>query len=148
MSDFSQTPHSFSTVLLFLCGLVFLAPPLQAVENEPVVLTPSEDGVQRAEIQFDSYSFSPNHLIVTVGRPVELTLKSVTFLVPHNLVLKAPDAGLTIRQEVSAGRTEKILFTPARTGRFEFSCDKKLLFLKSHKDRGMTGILEVRSPDQ
>jgi plastocyanin len=114
---------------------------------EPMKLKTSEDGVQRAEIVLDTYSFNPDHLIVTVGRPVELTLKSVTIIVPHNFVIKAPEIGVEIHQEVPAGRTVKIQFTPTQTGKVEIFCDKKLLFFKSHKERGMIGTLEVINAD-
>jgi plastocyanin len=36
-----------------------------------------------------------------------------------------------------------IKFTPTKTGKFPFYCDKKLLFFKSHRERGMEGIIEV-----
>jgi plastocyanin len=115
---------------------------------EPMKLKASEDGVQRAEIVLDTYSFKPDYLIVTVGRPVELTLKSVTIIVPHNFVIKAPEMGVEIHQEVPAGKTVKIQFTPTQTGKVEISCDKKLLFFKSHKEKGMIATLEVRSADE
>jgi plastocyanin len=115
---------------------------------EPMKLEASEDGVQRAEIVVDTYSFKPDHLIVTAGRPVELTLKSVTIIVPHNFVVKAPEMGVEIHQEVPAGKTVKIQFTPIQTGKVQIECDKKLLFFKSHKERGMIGTLEVESADE
>ena len=111
---------------------------------EPVVIIPSEDGIQRAEIVVDTYSYKPDHLIVTAGSPVELTVKSVTVIVPHNFVIKAPEIGIEINQDVPAGKTAKIQFTPTRAGKAEIYCDKKLLFFKSHKEKGMIGILEVR----
>ena len=106
--------------------------------------TISTDGVQRATIIVDSYSFKPDHLIVTRGTPVELTLTSVTWLVPHNFVINDPESGLKINQEVPSGKSVTIRFTPEQTGRFKFFCDKKLLFFPSHEAKGMTGTLEVR----
>src|SRR5713101_4838554 len=61
------------------------------------------DGVQRATVEVDSYSFSPSHLIVRAGKPVELTFKSLTTFVPHNIVIDNPRSGLSIREEVPAG---------------------------------------------
>jgi plastocyanin len=109
-----------------------------------VVGETSEGGVQRAKIVVDSYSYEPDHLVVQAGVPMELTLKSVTWLIPHSFVLKAPEAGLDIDREIGAGDTVTVRFTPTRPGKFKFFCGKKLLFLKSHRDRGMEGILEVR----
>jgi hypothetical protein len=45
---------------------------------------------------------------------------------------------------VPAGKTEIIRFTPTQRGLFTFYCDKKLLFFKSHRDKGMEGLLDVR----
>ena len=109
-----------------------------------MVATIGEDGIQRATITLDSYSYAPRHLIVQAGKPVELTLTSVTILTPHNFVLKDPAAGLDINQDVSAGKTSRVQFTPVQPGRFTIYCDKKLLFFQSHREKGMEGLLEVR----
>src|SRR3990172_10813512 len=71
-----------------------------APESQGVIVPVSADGVQRMEVTVDSYSFTPNRLIVRENIPAELTLKSVTWLVPHNFVFKSPDAGLSIYQDV------------------------------------------------
>jgi len=135
-------------IQLIVAVVILLSGSGRLFASEPLELKPSEDGIQRAEIVLDSYSFRPDHLIVTAGKPVELTLKSVTFIVPHNFVIKAPEIGVEIRQEVTAGGTVKIQFTPTRTGKAEIYCDKKLLFFKSHKEKGMIGQLEVRGSDE
>ena len=36
-----------------------------------------------------------------------------------------------------------ITFTPTKTGTYDMFCDRQLLFFKSHRDRGMTGTIEV-----
>ena len=110
----------------------------------PVEVETAPDGVQRISITMDSYSYRPNHLIVRVGQPVELTLTSVTILTPHNFVLKDPAAGLSVEQDVGAGKTATVRFTPTVPGVFTFYCDKKLLFFASHREKGMEGRLEVR----
>ena len=102
------------------------------------------DGVQRATVEVDSYSFSPSHLIVRAGKPVELTFKSLTTFVPHNIVIDDSRSGLSIREEVPAGERLTIKFTPTVPGSFALYCDKKLLFFKSHREKGMEGVLEVR----
>ncbi len=102
------------------------------------------DGIQRAVVEADSYEYSPRHLVVRAGKPVELTVKSLTVLVPHNVVIDDPQSGLSIREEIPAGQTRKITFTPTVPGSFAIYCDKKLLFFKSHREKGMEGVLEVR----
>ncbi len=120
----------------------------QSESAEPMEAKPSEDGVQRAEITVDTYSYKPDHLIVVAGKPVELTLKSVTIIVPHNFVIKAPEIGVEINQGVPAGKTVKVQFTPTKEGKTEIYCDKKLLFFKSHKGKGMVGTIEVKGAEE
>jgi len=132
--------YSAALLLNILICLLCSARPLFAAE---VTAEVSSDGVQRATITVDSYAYSPDHVIVKHGVPVELTLTSVTWLVPHNFVINDPESGLKINQEVPSGKSVTIRFTPNRTGRFKFFCDKKLLFFPSHEEKGMTGTLEV-----
>lgn len=115
-----------------------------AGEEGPVVAEVGADGVQHATITLDSYSYTPKHLVIQTGKPVDLTLTSVTTLTPHNFLLNDPAAGFTVEQDVKAGKSVTLRFTPAQPGTFTFYCDKKLLFFKSHREKGMEGRLEVR----
>ena len=126
---------------VLVAGLVHEA---AAGAGEPFVVPVGDDGVQRATITLDSYSYTPDYLVVQVGKPVELRLTSVTFITPHNFLLTDPAAGFTVEQEVRAGKTLTVRFTPTQTGTFIYYCDKKLLFLASHREKGMEGRLEVR----
>ena len=110
----------------------------------PVVIPMAADGVQRATVTLDSYSYQPAHLIVEAGKPVELTLTSVTTLIPHNFIIKDPAGNLSVEQDVSAGKTVTMTFTPRQPGIFPIYCDKRLWPLPSHRDKGMEGTLEVR----
>lgn len=112
-------------------------PPLR-VPVDPV------DGMQRTTVVLDSYSYTPQHLIVQAGKPVELILTSITTITPHNFVLRDEAAGLSIERDVSAGKTVTVQFTPTKPGIYSFYCDKKLLFFPSHREKGMEGTLEVR----
>ena len=106
----------------------------------PFVVPMAADGVQRATIILDSYSYTPNHVIVEAGKPVELTLTSVTTITPHNFIIKE----LSVEQDVSAGKTITIKFTPTQMGTFPIYCDKRLWPLPSHRDKGMEGKFEVK----
>jgi len=110
----------------------------------PVTAEAGSDGIQRATIILDSYSYAPNHLIVQAGKPVELTLTSVTTIVPHNFILKDPAVGLNVEKDLSAGKTGKITFTPTQAGTVTFYCDRRLWPMPSHRDKGMEGRLDVR----
>lgn len=127
-------------LLLFFCSCVTMA----AIAAEPLVLQTFGDGIQRAEIIADSFFYSPDYLIVKLNVPVELTIQSKTIIIPHTFVLNDPESGLKIKQDIPAGKSVVIKFTPTRPGKFKFYCDHKLLFFKSHEERGMKGFLEVK----
>ena len=110
----------------------------------PTVVPVSPDGVQRATVILDSYSYAPNHLVVETGKPVELTLTSVTMITPHNFIIKDPGESLAVEQDVGAGKTVTIKFTPTQPGIFPIYCDKRLWPMPSHREKGMEGKLEVR----
>jgi plastocyanin domain-containing protein len=127
---------------LVLLGLMEVVPAFTAAP-ESVIVPVSQDNVQRLEITVDSYSFTPSRFVVKQNIPVELIFKSISWIVPHNFVLKSPEAGLTIDQEIETGGTTIVRFTPTRIGEFKFSCTKKLLFFPSHENQGMVGTLVV-----
>ncbi len=108
-----------------------------------VVVTVDADGVQRVEVIGGDYYFDPNYIVVKVNKPVELTVKKASGYVPHNMIVKAPEAGIDFKVNLDAKKRDLVKFTPTKIGKYEMLCDKKLLFFKSHKDRGMDGIIEV-----
>ena len=128
--------------------ITFHAPMGQAADvpqpGPPFVVPVTADGVQRATVILDSYSYAPNHLVVEAGKPVELTLTSVTMITPHNFIIKDQAGSLSVEQEVGAGRTVTIKFTPPQPGIFPIYCDKRLWPMRSHRDKGMEGKLEVK----
>lgn len=104
--------------------------------------TVDADGIQRINVAGGEYFFDPNHIIVKVNVPVELHIKKEAGITPHNIVINTPDAGIEVREDLST-ETKVVKFTPKKTGKYPFYCDKKLLFFKSHRERGMEGIVEV-----
>jgi len=130
--------------LLISVGATIGATAESSQPGPPVVIPVAADGVQRATVTLDSYSYTPNHLVVEAGKPVELTLTSVTTIIPHNFIIKDPAGSLSVEQDVSAGKTVTIKFTPTHPGTFPIYCDKRLWPLPSHRDKGMEGKLEVR----
>src|SRR4029079_10672119 len=127
---------------LALAAVSFAAEP--ASMGPPFTVPTDTDGVQRTTVILDSYSYQPSHLIVEKGKPVELTLKSVTTFTPHNFIIKDPGGSLSVEQDVSAGKIVVLKFTPMQPGIFPIYCDKRLWPLPSHRDKGMEGKLEVR----
>ncbi|MBI5328314.1 MAG: cupredoxin domain-containing protein [Deltaproteobacteria bacterium] len=113
-----------------------------AGEIKPYIAAIAGDGVQRVTILADSYYFNPDHIIVKVNAPVELTVTKESGITPHNFVIKGTDADIEISESLST-TPKSIRFTPKRVGEYQFYCDKRLLFFKSHGEKGMKGILEV-----
>lgn len=143
----------FTRKYFCLMGMVgwavsMLVPVGQAADSVPaevsVVVQVSPDGVQRVVVTLDSYSYSPSHLVVEHGKPVELTLSSITTITPHNFIIHEPSIGLLVEQDVGAGKTAVVRFVPTLPGRVVFFCDKRLWPMPSHRDKGMEGILEIK----
>ncbi len=129
---------------LGICGLLSLCLTGSAFGQEGVFhANTSSDGVQKIEILGGDYFFDPDHIIVKANVPVEITIKKDSIIVPHNITIEAPEAGIEVSESLS--RTPEVIrFTPTKPGKYAFYCTKKLFFSKSHREKGMEGVLEVR----
>jgi plastocyanin domain-containing protein len=114
----------------------------QEATEKQVVATVDAHGVQRVKVVGGSYYFDPNIIVVKVNVPVELEVRKAGGATPHNIVLKAPEAGINFSESLS-NEPKIIKFTPTKVGKYPFACTKKFPFSKSHKDRGMHGVIEV-----
>lgn len=122
-----------------------LAMPVFAEEQAPVDTVRAvidTDGKQRVEILGGGYFFKPNRIIVKVNVPVELSVKREWGIVPHTFVIKIAESGVMIDESLDT-EAKIIAFTPTAVGKYTFYCKNKLLFFKSHEEKGMKGILEV-----
>jgi plastocyanin domain-containing protein len=114
----------------------------QEAARNRIVAVIGQDGVQRVEITGGSYYFDPNDIVVKVNVPVVLVVKK-TGSTPHSIALKAPEAGIDFSVTLK-NKPANISFTPTKVGTYPFWCTKRAPFSsKSHKDHGMTGVLEV-----
>ena len=127
-------------------GLVPLAAVLCAsiafAQEASAPVKPDNDGVQRITVTSGSYFFKPGRIVVKVNVPVELLASRESGITPHNLVVQAPDAGVSIDEELGTD-PKRISFTPRKPGRYPFYCSKKLPFMAGHREKGMEGVLEV-----
>lgn len=124
--------------------LVFLAAAGVSAQDEEKSFTAmvDPDGVQRVEVLGGNYYFNPNVIVVKINKPVELKIRSDGGITPHNIVLKAPEAGIDFVENLDS-EAKIIRFTPTRLGRYPFECDHRFLFFASHKEQGMHGVLDV-----
>jgi plastocyanin domain-containing protein len=104
--------------------------------------TTGADGYQHVDVVAGSYYFNPNHIVVKANVPVKMTIRKEGSLIPHDVVLSAPEAGIDFKEGLGK-EAKTIVFTPTRPGTYAFYCDKKTPLGKSHREKGMTGILEV-----
>ena len=130
--------------LLIISIIVIVFSLDQVVGKEKVYHAAINDkGVQEVEITGDSYYFEPDHIILKVNIPVEFKIKKNSAgIVPHNIIVDAPEAGIMISGSMKM-EPRVIRFTPTKIGKYAFYCDKRLLFFKSHREKGMEGMLEV-----
>lgn len=111
-----------------------------AAQPEPAPL--DADGVQRVRIVGGSYFFRPERIAARAGQPLEITLQLEPGIVPHRFVLEGPD-GKPLA-EVAMGSEARTLRLTLPAGDYPFFCPNRLLGFKSHRERGMAGVLEVR----
>ena len=98
---------------------------------------------QVIEVKLDSYTIKPDKITVKAGQPVTLKVKNEASFIPHNLIIKAPQAGVEVKVDVGAGKSGEVSFTPTQAGSYEMICDKSPPIGKSHKAKGMHGLLIV-----
>ena len=106
------------------------------------MVKPDADGVQRVRLVAGSYFFKPNHIVVKANVPVELTASRESGITPHDLVIRAEEAGINVKEDLGSD-PKKISFTATRPGKYPIYCSKKLPFMAGHREKGMEGILEV-----
>ena len=125
--------------------LLFLSGPALADEQaaaKRVVATIDKDGYQRVEMTAGEYYFDPSVVVVKVNVPVELTISKTGGITPHTISMKAAEADLDFTIDISKD-PKKVSFMATKTGTYPFECTERFLFFKSHRDRGMHGVLEV-----
>jgi plastocyanin len=128
---------------LLVIAAVLIAFCTTASAEESVTVVPVDrDGVSKVEIIGGSYFFKPNHIVVKVNIPVELKVSKETGLAPHDIVAKSPKAGIEFQVSLSSP-PKLIKFTPTKIGKYPIYCSKAAPFSKSHREKGMEGVIEV-----
>jgi len=128
-------PGALFLPVLFAAALALAQEPASPVK-------PDGDGVQRIRIMSGSYFFKPDRIVVKANVPVELLVSRESGITPHNFVLRAEEAGVTVEEDLGT-EPKKIAFTAKKPGKYAFYCSKKLPFVAGHREKGMEGILEV-----
>lgn len=111
-------------------------------QEKRFVATADAKGTQHVEIVGGEYYFDPNYIIVKIDKPVELKVRKTAGYIPHNLVVHAPEAGMDFAVELKQD-VQTVKFTPTKIGTYPLYCDKSLLWFKTHREKGMEGLIEV-----
>jgi heme/copper-type cytochrome/quinol oxidase subunit 2 len=139
----SREEHTMKRLssLLLACQYALSCAPAHG-QQQVVVARPDADGVQRIRIIGGEYFFEPQRVVVKANVPVELSLSKEASAVPHSFVIDAPQAGMVVDEMLDV-EIKRIRFTPTAPGIYPYYCRNRLLFFKSHRDKGMEGMLEV-----
>jgi hypothetical protein len=100
------------------------------------------DGIQQVEMIGGEYFFDPNYIVVKVNKPVELKIKKTAGYIRHNLIVKAPEAGIDIAIELKE-EEQTVKFTPTKIGKYPIYSDKSMFGFKTDREKGMEGLLVV-----
>lgn len=127
-----------------VCALVVFACATHAAAQDapPHQASTDADGVQRVSIMGGSYFFKPARIIAKAGRPLELKVSMEQGIVPHRFVLEGAD-GKPLA-DIELAEAPKTVRVELAAGKYAFHCPNRLLMFKSHRERGMSGTLEVR----
>lgn len=125
-------------VIVLLAGIANAARP----DGAAYYAHASADGVQRVTIVGGSHFFRPERIVAVALQPLELTLKSEPGLAPHRFVLEHPDGRRLA--DVKLGEAAQTLRFKLAAGDYAYYCPNRLPFFKSHREKGMAGVLEVR----
>lgn len=132
--------------ILAITAIILLVFGVNGANGQQKVFTAkkNKDGVQVIEMKAGDYYFSPNRITVKVNVPVEIKIIRKSQYITHNIVLKAPEAGININESMLfVSEPKTIRFIPTKAGKYLFYCDRKVFFFIKHRSKGMEGILEV-----
>lgn len=101
----------------------------------------AEDRAQSVTLTLGDYRFDPDRIEASAGQPVTSVLVNRDGITPHDFTLRDAQASLDLDVDVPAGQTTEVHFEISTAGTCPFYCNKKLPFMKSHRDRGMQGRL-------
>jgi len=99
-------------------------------------------------IELGGYRFYPDTIAVREGERVQLELTNTDEVTPHNFTLKDKGRDVHISVDVDAEEKETVEFVAPAAGTYKFYCDKKMILMKSHRDKGMQGTLLVEPASQ
>ena len=109
-------------------------------------LNADESDIRVIEVALGGYRFMPQEIQLMADQPAILRLVNTDTVTPHNFSMKTSVGAQDIDVDVLGGESVDVQLAALPAGRYTFYCGKKLLFMKSHREKGMEGSLIV-SPE-
>jgi len=109
-------------------------------------LNADESDIKVIEVALGGYRFMPQEIQLMADQPAILHLVNTDAVTPHNFSMKTSVGAQDIDVDVLGGESVDVQLAPLPAGRYTFYCGNKLLFMKSHREKGMEGSLIV-SPE-
>jgi len=95
------------------------------------------------KVTLGDYRYMPKDIQLIIDQPVTLHLVNVDAFTPHNFTLEDDSDGLDVNIDIPAGESVDVQLMALVAGRHIFYCRNKLLFMDSHREKGMEGTLTV-----
>jgi len=95
------------------------------------------------EIKQGDYRFIPQDIQLIADQPAILRLVNTDSITSHNFTMKAANSEADINVDVLGGKSIDVQLEPLSAGRYTFFFANKLIFIKSHREKGMEGTLLV-----
>ena len=125
-----------SVQLISVLILLVLAAGCAGVQHKPVILTPGETLIMKA----DSFKFDPNYFSAHKGDLLTIEVENVSSR-DHNITIKTPRGDTLISKNLPPTSRTNIKINLSELGTYNFYCDKPF-----HSTMGMKGRIEVTSP--
>jgi plastocyanin len=103
----------------------------------------AQGDIKVIEVKLGDYRFIPEEIQLIADQPAILRLVNTDSITPHNFTMKAANSAADINVDVLGGESIDVQLDPLPAGRYTFFCANKLIFMKSHREKGMQGTLIV-----
>lgn len=103
----------------------------------------SDDATPVIDLELGDYRFLPQEIQLSANQSAILRLVNTDSVTPHNFTMEVGSNSPAVEVELLGGESAEVKLPPLPAGRYTFYCSNKLLFMKSHREKGMEGILIV-----
>ena len=103
----------------------------------------SDDAIPVIDLKLGDYRFMPQEIQLSANQPAILRLVNTDSVTPHNFTMETNSGSAAVDVDLLGGESVEVKLPPLSAGRYTFFCSNKLLFMKSHREKGMEGILIV-----